>query len=219
MFASSGQAEHGPDSQVVGARTQMQRHDEDMRLPDFRAMAPLLLKFCEIVKACCQYRLHLSSAPELFSAFHSSRHMSQLQLPHPLSSCSFSGVFVNPSGRQMWGVTDTHKKGALLMQSQSSTSSKIGNLSLIQESRRGRSGMCFDSGEYVTETLLCRNNSFLQPYTQNLINSNTGNVGRPVVTLGDAHGYMGRLREEFEQQTSKLSRREITKAAQLIFQS
>ena len=64
--------------------------------------------------------------------------------------------------------------------------------------------MCFDSGEYVTETLLCRNNSFLQPYTQNLINSNTGNVGRPVVTLGDAHGYMGRLREEFEQQTSKL---------------
>ena len=119
----------------------------------------------------------------------------------------------------MWGVTDTHKKGALLMQSQSSTSSKIGNLSLIQESRRGRSGMCFDSGEYVTETLLCRNNSFLQPYTQNLINSNTGNVGRPVVTLGDAHGYMGRLREEFEQQTSKLSRREITKAAQLIFQS
>ena len=36
---------------------------------------------------------------------------------------------------------------------------------------------------------------------------------------GDAHGYMGRLREEFEQQTSKLSRREITKARAELLQS
>eukprot|EP00434_Breviolum_minutum_P004894 symbB.v1.2.004318.t1/scaffold188.1/size279614/7 len=38
-------------------------------------------------------------------------------------------------------------------------------------------------------------------------------VGVFVNPSGDAHGYMGRLREEFEQQTSKLSRREITKQA------
>ena len=32
---------------------------------------------------------------------------------------------------------------------------------------------------------------------------------------GNSHGYLQRLREEFEQQTSKLSRRDITKARQM----
>ena len=85
--------------------------------------------------------------------------------------------------------------------------------------------MCFAKGEHVIlrpchaiKFPFC--NLTLRIFAIPLINSiNTGNVGRPIVTLGDAHGYMGRLREEFEQQTSKLSRRELTKATQFIFQS
>ena len=118
------------------------------------------------------HTVHPCSAPELFSVFHLSWHMSQIQLPHPLKFVFFLRCFCQSLRQANAGgwLTPT-KRGALLIQSQSSTGSTIDNLSLIQESRRGRSGMYFDSGEHVmlrpchAVTVTC---PFLQLHAQNL---------------------------------------------------